>query len=677
MHKAAYLSSSRGFPPAFLVSPLSSLYCASDTGDSRLLTVRRNDSLRESVLGSTEAQLAARAQQIGFWARVNGALLDGPLSSEVSVLSAARLYCSIFILNPPLASNKVLAEILKIPHLPARLLALLPTCSPLNDVLLLLLRVSRPPSPLIPGVVVQAIRMLEPFSALGRPGHTAAEDLLRGIIEICIAVPQAQAGPGPSGGMAGAGGMLGGSGGQDEAVFEWRDTTLARHIADEKSVRTLLDWILADLDEGSPAQQTSRSKVDTESDQATPQTAASGFDAAAHEAVPPSETADALSPAELRTSSLLSSLAVLIDLIRKNNSDFVEQQMLAWARRRQAAEEEREMLEAEGAEAVGRRQSVDDAFGEDDKGPAVVDLGVMLSAVAHRLPDFQRLLESPRTPVSPGLLSPLCFKSLAHLYHILQTAPRPTAGGLLPPLTLERFRICEFYAELLHCSNMSLLNRVPRFEGLHDASGHLARGWRGVEDLAAALSASQPNEGAPGTSLDPTSPELPPIPSVRDSCISSINTDRSEGPITGTDGGAAPVSSETPSSRRESSVSQTSAQTDERDLPPTPSVYSETSRQLPAPPPSPGQLLKTKFIEHRVIPSMLVSLSFLRPCSRRESACSHNSYVPSNSSSIFLGTTSCTLSCLTLFSRSFKGGWTARWIVNSPSPSSSTDACAS
>lgn len=40
--------------------------------------------IRESVLGSTEAQLASRAQQIGFWARVNGALLDGPLSSEVS-----------------------------------------------------------------------------------------------------------------------------------------------------------------------------------------------------------------------------------------------------------------------------------------------------------------------------------------------------------------------------------------------------------------------------------------------------------------------------------------------------------------------------------------------------------------------------------------------------------------
>ncbi|GAA5862280.1 hypothetical protein JCM3774_004848 [Rhodotorula dairenensis] len=519
----------------------------------------------ESVLGSTEAQLASRAQQIGFWARVNGALLDGPLSGEV------------------------LAQILKIPHLPARLLALLPTCSPLNDVLLLLLRVSRPPSPLIPTVVVQAIRMLEPFSALGRPGHTAAEDLLRGIIEICIAVPQAQA-AGPAGGMAGPGGMLGGPGGQDEAVFEWRDTTLARHIADEKSVRTLLDWILADLDPSASPLPSTGSSIGSVVEQATPPKAtADGSDESATEGTPSSsEAAEALSPAELRTSSLLSSLAVLIDLIRKNNSDFVEQQMLTWARRRQAAEEEREMLKAEGAEAIGRIPSEQDGGGnEDDKGPAVVDLGVMLSAVAHRLPDFQRLLASPRTSI----------------------APRPTAGGVFPPLTLERFRICEFYAELLHCSNMSLLNRAPRFDGLHDETGHLAQGWQGVEDLAAALAASQPSGGAP----DPTSPDLPPIPTTGDTSLSSVEADKSDTIVAADthDGESDMVASTSAeggdgsATRRQSAASHTSARTDERELPLTPSVYSETSRNLPLPPPAPGQLLKTKFIEHRVIPSMI------------------------------------------------------------------------
>lgn len=284
----------------------------------------------------------------------------------------------------------MLEQILQIPHLPARLLALLPTCSPLNDVLLLLLRVSRAPSPLIPTIVVQAIRMLDPFSALGRPGHTAAEDLLRGIIEICIAVPRTQAGlPGPGGGN-----VLNGAAGQDEAVFDWRDTTLARHIADEKSVRALLDWTLAesDVDPATQARQPAEESGPADGEQDTSKAPASGFDA-------PAEQDDRSTPAELRTSSLLSSLAVLIDLIRKNNSDFVEQQMLAWARRKQAAEDERQMLEEEGAEPIAGSQTAGGDAEGDEKGPSVVDLGVMLSAVAHRLPDFQRLLKQPRTPV--------------------------------------------------------------------------------------------------------------------------------------------------------------------------------------------------------------------------------------------------------------------------------------
>lgn len=282
---------------------------------------------------------------------------------------------------------QVLEQILRIPHLPSRLLSLLPTCTPLNDVLLLLLRVSRPPSPLIPTVVVQAIRMLDPFSALGRPGHTAAEDLLRGIIELCIAVPRA---PGalPSAGLQG--GPSGPS--QDDSAFEWRDTTLARHIADEKSVRTLLDWSLAEVDGNTDGSASEIPAPDDDAEHATPKANVERFEPERE----PSDEAEPLTAPELRTSSLLSSLAVLIDLIRKNNSDFVEQQMLSWARRRQIAEEERQILEAEGAEAIGGEWQLD----ADERGPSVVDLGAMLSAVAHRLPDFQRLLRQPRTSVS-------------------------------------------------------------------------------------------------------------------------------------------------------------------------------------------------------------------------------------------------------------------------------------
>ncbi|GAA5931202.1 hypothetical protein JCM3775_004960 [Rhodotorula graminis] len=564
----------------------------------------------ESILGSTELQLASRAQQVGFWARVNSVLLDGPMGQEV------------------------LSQILTIPHLPARLLALLPFCSPINDLLLLLLRVSRPPSPLVPSAVTQTIRMLDPFSALGKPGHVAAEELLRGIIEICLAVPRAQGGAGGPGG-APFGGPGAGPGAGEEPVFEWRDTTLARKIADEKSVRTLLDWVLAGQDEAAPV----RPAPVVEDAAHGPAPALSPSDAASSEAGSATvvdEQDDDARQRELRTSSLISSLAVLTELIRKNNSDFVEQQMLTWARRRQAAEAERELLEADGAEVVrDPRDEHDDRV--DDKGPSVVDLGTMLSLVARRIGEFQQLVQKPRS----------------------STAPVRTAGGMLSPLTLERFRICEFYAELLHCSNMSLLNRADRTAALYDENGHLARGFDAADELAAALAA--PGQSSAEDELDLPrglqSPELP-VPSD----FSTSPNDHSFGPYSGmstpsgresldeesggvltkaeakelkaiiaaagkideedddgddergkvaadegqeVDPASTPGAATSDGAKRDSRTSNGSSTREEHDLPPTPSVYSVASRQLPAVPLPPGPLLKSKFLEHGVIPTML------------------------------------------------------------------------
>ncbi|GAA5824299.1 hypothetical protein JCM3770_004456 [Rhodotorula araucariae] len=569
----------------------------------------------ESILGSTELQLAARAQQVGYWARVNSVLLDGPMGQEV------------------------LAQILTIPHLPPRLLALLPFCSPINDLLLLLLRVSRAPSPLVPSTVTQTIRMLDPFSALGKPGHAAAEELLRGVIDICLAVPRAQGGPaGGPGGPFGSG--IGAPQVGEEPLFEWRDTTLARKIADEKSVRTLLNWMLAGLDEGEreegqdvAAGQTAEVQHDamtpvpsstTLADEQTPAPVPAGANG--------DEMDEAARERELRTSSLVSSLAVLIELIRKNNSDFVEQQMLSWARRKQAAQAEREMLEAEGAELVRGLRDEDEERG-DDKGPSVVDLGTMLSLVARRIGDFQRLIKKPRS----------------------STAPVPTAGGKLSPLTLERFRICEFYAELLHCSNMSLLNRTDRSGTLYDASGHLARGPDAADELAAALAgpstpageddlelsrglqspdlpvhsdfSTSPNEHTPGTysgvstpsgreSLDEESGGVLTKAEARElrdivAAAGKIEEEEGErrngedGPDADADEAKTPTVATGEAAKRYSQTSNGSSARDERDLPPTPSVYSVASRQLPAVPLPPGPLLKSKFLEHGVIPSML------------------------------------------------------------------------
>ncbi|KAJ2711409.1 sporulation-induced protein, partial [Coemansia spiralis] len=69
----------------------------------------------------------------------------------------------------------------------------------------------------------------------------------------------------------------------------------------------------------------------------------------------------------------------------------------------------------------------------------IVDLSDMMRVLALRVGDLVQLLESPRS----------------------STAPVPTTQGLREPLGFERLRICELFAELLHCSNMPRLNAMP------------------------------------------------------------------------------------------------------------------------------------------------------------------------------------------------------------------------
>lgn len=77
------------------------------------------------------------------------------------------------------------------------------------------------------------------------------------------------------------------------------------------------------------------------------------------------------------------------------------------------------------------------------------------------------------------------------------------------PLTFERFRICELYAELLHCSNMAILNRPPQPEEAipapaYDATTGRIQGTRkqAFERLGHALNATDPSPGvSPETHL--------------------------------------------------------------------------------------------------------------------------------------------------------------------------------
>lgn len=65
-----------------------------------------------------------------------------------------------------------------------------------------------------------------------------------------------------------------------------------------------------------------------------------------------------------------------------------------------------------------------------------------------------------------------------------QQGPINTTIGPMTPFTLERYRIVEVYAELLHCSNMSLLNRPANYSRMYDSEGRLQGGLGGLEELA-------------------------------------------------------------------------------------------------------------------------------------------------------------------------------------------------
>lgn len=230
-----------------------------------------------------------------------------------------------------------------------------PFCSPLSDLLLLLVRLALPQSSLCHAIVPQTLRLLDPASPLGCEGQGAAEELLRGMIELCSSAPVQLSQPPPLPGKEAPPG--------DEVM--WRDNTLTRQIAGAKTVGQLLDWMLMGTEE-SKARQNGPSP-DSVTRPPTP---------------------------EAITSSLIASASLLTDLIRKNNSDFIEQQILAWAKRKELAEahrQERVDLELEPA----LLQDPD-----TDRGPCLLDLSPLLTVIAGRLAGLSELILKPRSLVS-------------------------------------------------------------------------------------------------------------------------------------------------------------------------------------------------------------------------------------------------------------------------------------
>ncbi|KAG6885879.1 hypothetical protein C0993_008398 [Termitomyces sp. T159_Od127] len=199
-----------------------------------------------------------------------------------------------------------------------------------------------------------------------------------------------------------------------------------------------------------------------------------------------------------QTSSVVNSISMVIELIRKNNSDFFEPYLFHTMRNRliqvqqQSHEDDRDTLERAMKEMADRM--------------GVVHLGPVLEVMIPVIDRLQHYLLHPRSLVGPVA----------------------TTVGSIKPLTLERWRMSELFAELLHCSNMSLLNRSAELARLYDSQGRLNGGLAGLEELAQVLSTNNVVEQQSDSGTDGVKPSLElPISGSHESISMSIDSDDS------------------------------------------------------------------------------------------------------------------------------------------------------
>ncbi|KAJ7193823.1 SIT4 phosphatase-associated protein-domain-containing protein [Mycena pura] len=171
------------------------------------------------------------------------------------------------------------------------------------------------------------------------------------------------------------------------------------------------------------------------------------------------------------TSSVVHSIAIIIELIRKNNSNYFEPYLFHTLRNR-LIQVQQQMMHSSPLEEDGGRETLEKALREMVERMGVVHLGSALDILSGRLDILQGYLRTPRS----------------------FNGPMQTTVGEITPLTFERYRICELFAELLHCSNMALLNRSVEFDQLYDSEGRLQGGLAALEELARVIALNSGDE---------------------------------------------------------------------------------------------------------------------------------------------------------------------------------------
>lgn len=323
-------------------------------------------------------------------------------------------------------------------------------------------------------------RLLELLSPQHPPStHQIVADLLKGIIS--VSAPNSSFNPQGGNAMEQQGGLQGSA---------TRDNRLVRELTNKESIAVLVryltdnvnvtdgDWKGLDTDDGSQ-----------------------------HRSDP--FIVHPLPSVASTISSLCYVCNVIVEIIRRNNSDLAEPYLFNTLRNRLMSIQSEQMqadiapdaTPDESAEDAGRSK-MEDVLPELSDKLAIVHLGNLVAALTERFGQLQKLLTSPRS------------------------ADRVKSALTPHPLTMERFRVIELYAELLHSSNMATLNRAPGTGPEYSSDGALTGGLDGLDKLGQALQASEEaiDDDTPGG--DTASQEAQ-VTQARELPVSSGSTDYS------------------------------------------------------------------------------------------------------------------------------------------------------
>ncbi|KAG9039180.1 hypothetical protein FRB95_011765 [Tulasnella sp. JGI-2019a] len=351
----------------------------------------------------------------------------GELRSKITLPTHFVKINAVFLSKKP---EEVLHFIQSQPNVLERILAHI-ECQPFVDLIFRLFQLDEQPGGMdvvqwfaSERLIPRLVAMLSPSQTIEL--HAVAADVLKGII--ALATPSPGNFPSNPGSMS----MLG----SDPSMTLPLSNRLARELAHRDNVAKLVGFMLDSL---------------------PPATASNSGSPSPH----PIDAAS-LPSAESAISSLINIIPVFIELIRKNNADFHEPYLFHTLRNRLIQVQQQQQFSQHTTSEEEDRDELEKAMAEMVDHLGMVHLGGLIEVIGSRLPEFQQLLKTPRSSIKP----------LA------------TTTGSVVPLTFERFRICELYAEVLHCSNMTLLNRQPDIGPAYDDQGRLQGGLKALEDLA-------------------------------------------------------------------------------------------------------------------------------------------------------------------------------------------------